>query len=107
MLLGATGEYIRNTEKSPVFLKCSKLTDKLMMHSKSTCLSISRRITSSRYGCAHTVLVRLHQVLWIGERQSDGDGPGSDSTRLTSSWMAKSRDGIVYPTRGYSHHGSD
>jgi hypothetical protein len=57
MLLGATGEYIRNADESPVCLKCSKLTDKLMMHPKSTCLSSPRRITLSRYGCAHTVLV--------------------------------------------------
>ncbi len=41
MLLGATLEYITNENESPVFLKCSKLADESMMHSKSTCLGAS------------------------------------------------------------------
>ena len=48
MLLGATREYIRNADESPVFLKCMKLTDKPMMHSKSIERNTSRRITWSR-----------------------------------------------------------
>jgi hypothetical protein len=50
MLLGATLEYIRNEDKSPVFLKYSKLTDEPMMHSKSTRLGASL-LSGFFFGC--------------------------------------------------------
>ena len=46
MLLGATREYIRNEDESPVFLKYVTLTDKPKMHSNCKYLSTSERIPS-------------------------------------------------------------